>query len=328
MENDINTAPIVIHDQSEIGMRLDKLLASRYTCISRMQIQKLIKEGQVTVNEKVVTELKYGVQLSDTIRCHITSHVQYDTLVPYDFALDVVYEDDDILVIDKPAGLLVHPGAGNKDKTLANALFAAYGDNLSDISGAFRLGIVHRLDKDTSGLMVVAKNNQSHLFLAQQLEERQIERLYWAFIYGVLFPMRGTIQSNIGRSKKDRTKMAVLRSGGKHAVTHYEVLESFGDSVVSLVQCKLDTGRTHQIRVHMSFRKYPIVGDRAYRASRTFHLTSLNSTARIAVESLQRQALHAVSLKFTHPTTLQTMHFQSALPADLESLLQALRAKA
>jgi 23S rRNA pseudouridine1911/1915/1917 synthase len=310
----------------DVGNRLDKVIAAHVHHVSRVKIQQAIKAGGANVNGQIITEPKHSVQggeeiILSTIDEPSSSH----TLVPYKFDLSIVYEDEDLLVVNKPAGLTVHPGAGNKDKTLANALFEMYGHQLSDVSGAFRLGIVHRLDKDTSGLMVVAKHNQAHLMLAEQLEARTLKREYLALIYGVFTPTCGTIQANIGRSKSDRTKMAVLRHGGKHSVTHYKVLQTFGDSTISLVQCKLDTGRTHQIRLHFSFKKHPIVGDKTYLDSRVFNLNSLGPDAKLAVKALARQALHACALEFTHPISSKEMSFKSELPEDLENVLSALK---
>jgi 23S rRNA pseudouridine1911/1915/1917 synthase len=248
---------------------------------------------------------------------------------PQAIALDIVYEDNDLLVINKPAGLTVHPGAGNPDMTLANALLAHCGDSLSGIGGVARPGIVHRIDKDTTGLLVAAKNDAAHLALSAQLADRSLSRTYLALVWGEPSPGKGTITGNIDRSFSNRQKMAVVNKGGRPAVTHYEVVSSLQSPVVSLVQCKLETGRTHQIRVHFAHIGHPLVGDPLYGAPAASKLNSkagktLPDAAKKALLSFERQALHAKKIGFIHPTTGKAMQFECELPEDMKRLIAAL----
>ena len=239
--------------------------------------------------------------------------------------LTIVYEDKDLLVINKPVGMVVHPAAGNKDHTLVNALLAHCGKSLSGIGGVARPGIVHRLDKDTSGLMVVAKHDAAHQALSKQFADRSLSRVYCALVWGVPSPLSGEVEGAIGRHGKDRKKMAVVSHGGKEALTYYAVSENFG-TIASLVECKLATGRTHQIRVHMTHIKHPVVGDQLYGYKRAVLVQGKTNKAPVELmEKFPRQALHAFEIHFIHPISGKKMSFKAPLPPDMASLLKKLR---
>jgi len=299
------------------GLRLDKALATlvseQGSALSRARVQALIGQGALTVGGKTETDLSRKVKEGE----------QFILVVPppekaepeaQKMDLAIVYEDDDVVVLDKPAGLVVHPAPGNRDHTLVNALLAHCGDSLSGIGGVVRPGIVHRLDKDTSGLMVVAKNDAAHQALTRQFADRSLSRTYCALVWGVPIPPLGSVDAPIGRSSKDRKKMAVT-GRGRAALTHYRVIKDFG--FVSLVECKLATGRTHQIRVHMAHIKHPVVGDPAYGKGRVKKGWKTLST-------FPRQALHAVELQFVHPRTGKLRKFTSKLPHDMTALIKGL----
>ena len=309
----------------EAADRLDRFLALTFPEVSRARFQRLIAEGQVTVEGIPVTEtrhkLKPGQAVKAVIPPAVAAEPQAETI-----PLSVVYEDKDLIVIDKPPCLVVHPGAGNETGTLVNALIAHCGDSLSGIGGVKRPGIVHRLDKDTSGLLVIAKNDAAHRGLSEQFaahgKDGRLERTYLAIVWGIPERNRGTISANIARSNTNRQKMAVSRSEtSREAVTHYEVLERF--SGASLIRCVLETGRTHQIRVHMTHIGHPLLGDKAYGSSFKASLSTLSDAARNAVNTLNRQALHAGKLGFEHPRTGKAMSFESPMPADMLQLLAA-----
>ena len=308
-------------EQTEKNTRLDKYLTLR-SGFSRAEVQRLIKNGHVFLNGKEISDTSYQVRANERFEIRVPEPVE-TTAKPEDIALDVVYEDDDLLVVNKPAGMVVHEGAGIHEGTLVNALLHHTGETLSGIGGVKRPGIVHRIDKETSGLIVVAKNDLAHIGLSEQFEKHSIERSYFAFVYGVLNPLNGMIEGNIGRSKFDRKKMALLKTGGKTAVTHYETIEIFGN-FASLVRCRLETGRTHQIRVHLSSKGHHLIGDKTYRAN---GLSSLRIPQEIKndVVHFPRQALHAATLGFVHPKTKEKLYFETSLPADLNDLLQKLR---
>lgn len=240
--------------------------------------------------------------------------------------LSVAYEDDDLIVIDKPPGLVVHPAPGSPDHTLVNALLAHCGESLSGIGGVKRPGIVHRIDKDTSGLLVVAKNDRAHHGLAEQFSVHSLERAYRALVWGVPMPAQGEIHGNIGRSPQDRKKMAIVSHGGKPALTRYRVLRSFAGGAVSLVECRLATGRTHQIRVHMTSIGHPLVGDQTYGRARSAKVKHLPDQARLALLEFPRQALHASVLGFIHPNSGVMLKFESQIPDDFNELVSLLEA--
>lgn len=300
--------------------RLDKIIVKQIDELTRSRIQQLIKEGNVKVDGKVTTQPANKIKENSIIVINIPEP-KPSLMQPFKFALDIIFEDDDLIVINKPAGLTVHPGAGNHQDTLANALIEHTEGKLSSINGVERPGIVHRLDKDTSGLMVVAKNDQAHQKLSIQLAAREIKRIYHALIWGVPKQKEGLIENYIARSKSDRTKMAVYQQHGKKAITNYQILRIFNQGAVSLVECKLATGRTHQIRVHMSHLGHSILGDQTYGKNNKKHnFVNLPDEAK----ELKRQALHAKKLAFTHPSTNEYMSFESELPNDLQLVLQGL----
>ncbi|WP_316179693.1 MULTISPECIES: RluA family pseudouridine synthase [unclassified Bradyrhizobium] len=312
--------------------RLDRVLAVRLPELSRSRLKALILAGQVSLRAEAVRDPAYHVAAGDTITIDVPEAVPAEPAAEA-IPLKIIYEDDDIVVIDKPAGLVVHPAAGHETGTLVNALIAHCGASLSGIGGVKRPGIVHRLDKDTTGLMVVAKNDRAHASLSAQFADHgrtgAMERGYLAFAWGVPHRPHGTINAAIDRHPHARDKMAV-RPRGREAITHYEVQESFvgrdGKPVASLIACHLETGRTHQIRVHLSHLGHPLLGDAVYGPHFKTKANQLAPAARDALEALGRQALHAYLLVIEHPRTGETMHWESELPEDLMLLRSALRA--
>lgn len=308
------------------GQRLDKVLAAGAEGLSRARVQALIDGGHVREAGVSVSGSSRKVKPGEIYEIDVPPAVEA-TPVAQDIPLDIAYEDDDLIVINKPADLVVHPAAGNHDGTLVNALLAHCGDALSGIGGVKRPGIVHRLDKETSGLMVVAKNDAAHHGLSEQLSTRELTRVYQAIVWGVPTPAQGRIETQIGRHKTNRKKMAVLDGGGKDAVTDYRVLETFG-LLASLVECRLKTGRTHQIRVHMSHIGYPLAGDPLYgKGSPAKFLRQMKAPEAIAaaLNDFPRQALHAAQLEFIHPISDTKISLRADLPADMQALLQILR---
>ena len=313
--------------------RLDKMLADLVPEISRSRLKALVEGGHVTVDGAAVTDAsrKIGAGAVLTVR---VPPAEPATPEGEDIPLDVVFEDDDLIVIDKPAGLVVHPAAGNWTGTLVNALIGHCGDTLSGIGGVRRPGIVHRLDKDTTGLMVAAKTDRAHAGLARQFADHgrtgPLERAYLALVWGSPEPWRGTIDAPLGRSNTDRTKIAVLKHGGREAITHYEVVERFPadsgrDAVASLVECRLETGRTHQIRVHMAAAGHPLIGDQDYARGFLTKANRLPEPLAEAVRSFPRQALHAFLIAFEHPVTHKILRFEAELPQDIAELVDAFR---
>lgn len=309
-------------DNDAVGVRLDKFLAAQLKDISRSRLQKLIADGNVFFDDIVISDNSRKTKIGETYRVMIPPAVEAEPK-PENIALDIVYEDEDLLVVNKPAGMTVHPAIGAYSGTLVNALLYYCKDRLSGINGVKRPGIVHRIDKDTSGLLVVAKNDFAHNFLSEQFAEHSIERTYLAFVYGAPNPLSSRIEANIGRSSTDRKKMAIVENGGKTAVTNYKTLELF-KRAAALVQCNLETGRTHQIRVHLSSVGNALIGDQVYVKA---HKSSMPipEYLKTTVNFFPRQALHAKSLGFIHPRSRQFMQFDSELPADLQELYQALK---
>lgn len=313
--------------EEDAGARLDKVLATHAEGYSRSRLQALIEGGHVSLNGKPFIDSSHKVKAGEAFTVTVPPAVDAAP-VAQDIALDIVYEDKDMLVINKPPDMVVHPGAGNWDGTLVNALLAHCGDGLSGIGGVKRPGIVHRLDKETSGLLVVAKNDAAHAGLSAQLESRKLKRVYHAFVWGNVTPPEGRVETQIGRSRTNRQKMSVLESGGKGAITDYKLLESYG-LVASRVECRLHTGRTHQIRVHMAHLKHWLVGDPVYGKSAIPRFLKIHKTPEKAAEALlafPRQALHAAEIEFNHPVTKNKLSFKAELPPDMQHLLKVLRA--
>jgi 23S rRNA pseudouridine1911/1915/1917 synthase len=312
--------------------RLDKALVHAFPDVSRTRLQALIAEGCVTVEGKTITEARHKVKQGDALGVVLPEAVAPEPL-PEAMALKIAYEDKDVIVIDKPAGLVVHPGAGNETGTLVNALIAHCGESLSGIGGVRRPGIVHRLDKDTSGLLVIAKHDKAHQGLSEQFaahgRDGRLQRSYLALVWGVPEKARGMISAPIDRSTSNRQKMAVSRgANAREAVTHYEIREILGSPpVASLLECQLETGRTHQIRVHMAHIGHPLLGDRVYGSGFRTSAKKLSEAARTALDALNRQALHATTLGFDHPRTGKALCFESPPPDDFKGLLDALRLK-
>ena len=296
------------------GTRLDLVLSAGLEDYSRSFIQKLFERGGVSVNGEVCTSKKYKCQAGDLVEIEIPEPEKLEAEAE-DIPLDIIYEDEDLLVVDKPAGMVVHPAPGNYSGTLVNALMFHCGDQLSSINGVIRPGIVHRIDKDTSGLLVVAKSDRAHTGLARQLEEHSVGRIYQAIVYNNIKEDEGTVDAAIGRDPRNRLRNAVIREGmsgyenAKGAVTHYKVLERFGK--YTYIEAKLETGRTHQIRVHMAHIKHPLLGDELYGPNRN-------------KEGARRQMLHAGVLGFVHPVTGEYMEFESPLPEDFRKVLNRL----
>ena len=294
--------------KEEAGVRIDRFISEKNEEISRSYLQKLLKEKQITVNNTPV-KANYKIQAEDFIRVELPDMEEPDIL-PEDIPLDILYEDKDVLVVNKPKDMVVHPSAGHTSGTLVNAVMFHCKENLSGINGVLRPGIVHRIDKDTTGALLICKNDTVHRDLAEQLKEHSIKRRYRAIVAGNLKEDEGTIEGPIGRHPIDRKKMAINYKHGKEAVTHYKVLERFKNA--TYVECRLETGRTHQIRVHMTSIGHPLLGDEVYGSGKNpYHL--------------QGQALHAMILGFVHPSTGEYMEFEAPLPEYFTKLLDKLR---
>ena len=296
---------LVVEGQTQ---RLDKYIAEKEE-LSRMMIQKLIEEGNILVNGET-TKPSYQVRNGDRIIIQIPE-IKQTNLKEQEIPLDIIYEDNDIVVVNKAKGMVVHPAVGNPDGTLVNAIMAHCKGNLSGIGGELRPGIVHRLDKDTSGLLIIAKNDKAHLAMSEQIQNRQVKKTYLALVRGVIAENEATIKMPIGRSTKDRKKMAVVKNG-KEAITHFKVLDRF--SKYTYIEVRIETGRTHQIRVHMAEIGHPVIGDLVYS----------NGKNEFGVEG---QMLHAKSLDFKHPITEKQMHLEAPLPEYFEKILEDLKAK-
>jgi 23S rRNA pseudouridine1911/1915/1917 synthase len=333
MADDHRTETIVVA-QENAGERLDRALALTIADLSRSRLKALILAGEVTVGGRTVRDPGHRVNAGDTVTVALPPP-EPATPAAEDIPLNVVFEDDEIIVIDKPRGMVVHPAAGRTTGTLVNALIAHCGASLSGIGGVRRPGIVHRLDKDTTGLMVVAKNDRAHAKLAAQFADHgrtgPLRRGYLAFVWGAPDRPRGTIEQPIDRHPHARDKMAV-RPGGREAITHWEVLERYsgpdGKPVASLLACRLETGRTHQIRVHLAHGGHPLIGDSVYGPGFRTKVARLSPEAAATVEGLGRQALHAYLLAIEHPVTGRLLEFHSELPGDLARLRTCLRAQA
>ena len=306
--------------------RIDKFLQIHLKEFSRTKIQSLINDGQVELNNTTIISSSKKIKEKDQIK--VTFPVAKETtIVPSKIPLDILYEDDDILIINKSPGVVVHPGAGNYDKTIVNGLLFKYKNNLSNIGGKLRPGIVHRIDKDTSGAIVVAKNDNAHVYLSKQFSNHTISRVYEALIWGSLKPQNGKINEKISRSIKNRQLMTVRKEKGKMAITNYKTLkvfQNFNLPKISLIECKLETGRTHQIRVHMNFKGNPILGDESYGKSKRKY-KKIDSNVEKKINNFNRQALHAKSLGFIHPSTKKEIFFEAKRPEDFDTLIKSLK---
>ena len=316
----------LIVKSENVGLRTDVFINKKESLLSRTRIKNLILKKKLKFNNQIIINPSKKVSLGDKIMLEIPEPKKA-SLKPYDFKLDVVYEDDHLMIINKPSGIIMHPGAGNYDQTIVNALIKYCKNSLSNIGDELRPGIVHRIDKDTSGLVVIAKNNIAHENLSMQFNKHTITRIYKLLVWGKLRPQNGTISTLIKRSSKNRQLMEVSQIKGKKAVTNYktlEVFENLNTPTFSLVECKLETGRTHQIRVHMSYKGNNILGDKKYK--RKFKkFKNIDPYIENLILNLDRQFLHAQILGFSHPHNSKKIEFSSILPQDLENILKTLR---
>ena len=309
----------------EKNLRVDTLLANQHNKLTRSRVKTLILENNLKINNLITVDPSRKVKLNDEISFNIVEPKK-ENLKPFKYNLDIIYEDKDLIVINKSAGISMHPGPGNYDNTIVNALINYSGDNLSNVGNELRPGIVHRIDKDTSGLVVIAKNNFSHENLSKQFSEHSITRVYYALVWGKIRPQNGKIETLIARSSKNRQMMEVSFKKGKRAVTNYKTLQVYETKKIptfSLVECKLETGRTHQIRVHLSNMGNNILGDKKYK-KKFKKLINIDPSLEKLINELNRQFLHAKSLGFNHPTNNKRLEFSSNLPSDLENILKKL----
>ena len=322
MEKNIN----LIVEENENNLRVDVLINKREGLISRTRIKNLILKEKLKLNNEIIKSPSKKVLTGDKLTLNIPEPKKA-SLKPYELKLDIIHKDEDLLVINKPAGIVMHPGAGNYDKTIVNALMHYDKGSLSTIGDELRPGVVHRIDKNTSGLIVIAKNNETHESLSKQFSDHTITRIYQLLIWGKLRPSTGKINTLITRSSKNRQLMEVSRSKGKRAITNYKTIEIFENEktpTFSLVECKLETGRTHQIRVHMTHMGNSIVGDDKYK-KKYKKLKNIDIELESLISKLDRQFLHAKTLGFVHPKTNEEMIFSSILPQELNNLLKMLR---
>ena len=312
-------------DESNSGKRLDVFLAENINHLTRSFLKKLIENEQVKINKKILTSPSTKVKIKDLISINIIENDE-QSIKPKKIKLDIVYEDSDILVINKPKGMVVHPGAGNYENTLVNALLFKYKKKLSNVNGPLRPGIVHRIDKDTSGLLVIAKNNITHSNLGDQFSNHSIERKYLCLAWGVVRPLNGKISTLISRDKKNRQLMTVSEVNGKKAITNYKTIKVFNIKdipKISLLECELETGRTHQIRVHLKYKGTSLLGDKQY-GKKNIRFKKINNEFFIRLNKLSGQALHAKTLGFAHPKTKKWMNFNSELPDGFKKILKLL----
>ena len=312
--------------EKDNGSRLDIFLSKKIDHLTRSNIKKTIDSNQVKINKIITNSSSKKIKSSDVIEIKLFIK-SLDKLLPNKIKLDIHFEDKDILIVNKPKGMVVHPGAGNYQNTLANALIYKYKDNLSNTSGELRPGIVHRIDKETSGLLVVAKNNLSHSKLGKQFSDHTIKRKYLCLVWGIVRPLEGRIETLISRNKKNRQLMMVSDFNGKKAITNYKTIQVFnGNNIpkISLIECKLETGRTHQIRVHMKYKGSSLLGDQQY-GKKNIKFKKINGDFFRVLSVLKGQALHAKSLEFIHPSKNKWVSFESKLPDDFMKLLHLLR---
>tara|TARA_B100000949_G_scaffold186977_1_gene169365 strand:- start:852 stop:1832 length:981 start_codon:yes stop_codon:yes gene_type:complete len=322
MKKNIN----LISEKNNNKIRVDIFIKKKETSLSRTRIKNLILNKKLKVNNKVICNPSYKIIAKDKISLEIPEPIK-TSLKPYNYKLDIIYEDGDLLVINKLAGISIHPGPGNYDNTIVNALVHYCDGNLSNIGDELRPGIVHRIDKDTSGLVVIAKNNNAHENLSMQFNKHTITRVYQLLVWGKLRPQSGCIKTLIKRSSKNRQLMEASQFKGKIAVTNYKTLEVFENEKIptlSLVECRLETGRTHQIRVHMSYKGNNILGDKKYR-KKFKKFKNIDADLERTILKLNRQFLHAKTLGFTHPVNGKKIEFSSFLPQELENILKRLR---
>ena len=308
------------------GYRIDKFLQSQINELSRTRLQTLIRDGQVKLNNIIINSTSKKIKEADQIKVNFPPPKE-TFIKPNKIPLNILYADYDIIVINKLPGIVVHPGAGNYEKTIVNGLLYKYRDNLSSVGGKLRPGIVHRIDKDTSGVIVVAKNDTAHINLSQQFSNHTIKRTYEALVWGSLKPQSGKIREKISRSVKNRQLMAVRKEKGKMAITNYKTLKIFQNlnlPKISLIECQLETGRTHQIRVHMNFKGNPIMGDKSYGKSKK-KFKKIDPKIENQINTFNRQALHAKSLGFLHPKTKKELFFEARRPEDFDALIKNLK---
>tara|TARA_Y100000590_G_scaffold218759_1_gene247804 strand:- start:470 stop:1453 length:984 start_codon:yes stop_codon:yes gene_type:complete len=305
--------------------RIDKFLQLQFKKLSRTRIQNLIRDGNIKLNNTYIYNTSKKIKENDKIEVIFPPPKETD-IVPNDIPLDILYEDKDLVVINKAPGVVIHPGAGNYDNTIVNGLLFKYKNNLSSVGGKLRPGIVHRIDKDTSGVIVVAKNDISHINLSKQFSDHTVKRIYETLVWGSLKPQNGKIIGKIARSEKNRQLMAVKKDKGKNAITNYKTIKIFQNSdlpKISFLECKLETGRTHQIRVHMNFKGNPVLGDRSYGKNKK-KFKAINKNVEKNLNSFNRQALHAKFLGFIHPRTGKEMHFEATRPFDFDKMIKSL----
>ena len=312
--------------ENDKNLRIDVFISNNIKEMSRTRIKNLILDQKLKLNNKIILDPAKKVNVEDTINL-ILPKPKKSSLKPYNYKLDIIYEDDDLIVLNKPSGVVMHPGAGNFDKTIVNALINHNKNSLSNIGGELRPGIVHRIDKNTSGLVVIAKNNHSHENLSLQFSRHSIKRIYQLLVWGKIRPSKGKIETLITRSSTNRQMMTVSNSKGKKAITNYETIELFekkNTPTLSLLECKLETGRTHQIRVHMNYLGHSIVGDDKYK-KKFKKIRNINPLLEASIINLKRQFLHAKTIGFIHPKKNKEMIFNSILPQELETILKMLR---
>ena len=312
--------------KEDVGKRLDVVIVNYLDNFTRTSIKKLIELNKVKINDLVINSPSRKIKDNDKILINL-HYEKRKNVIPSNIDIDIIYEDKDILIINKSPGMVVHPGAGNFSNTLVNALIFKYKKNLSDLNGETRPGIVHRIDKETSGILVIAKNNYAHSELGKQFQNHNIKRKYVALIWGVIRPLNGKIRTLISRSKKNRQLMSVSDIKGKEAITNYKTKRIFNIKdipKISLVEFELETGRTHQIRVHMSYKGCPILGDKKYGKRKT-KFKKLDKEFKDELTSINRQILHAKTLGFEHPTSKNFVNFDTDLPKDFQKILDLLK---